>query len=30
MEIDFGILTEGREVAIRANTKMGKQCLEQL
>jgi len=30
VELDFGILAQGREVTIRANTKMGKKCLEQL
>ncbi|HEY0664619.1 MAG TPA: tRNA (adenosine(37)-N6)-threonylcarbamoyltransferase complex ATPase subunit type 1 TsaE [Gallionella sp.] len=30
VEFDFRILAQGREVAIRANSKMGKQCLERL
>jgi len=30
LEFDFAILDHGRDVAIHANTKMGKQCLERL
>ena len=30
IEIDFKILTQGREAAIHANTEMGRQCLMQL
>ena len=30
IEIDFKILTQGREAVIHANTEMGKRCLKQL
>lgn len=30
LEIDFAVLADGRNAEIRANTKLGRQCLEQL